>query len=222
MTLEDLIAQVRVDTDDLETSYLSTDTAITAWLNEAEEEACMRANLIHDVSTPAVCTIAVTALTSVYSLHSSVLDITSATFTPTGSTTAQDLYLTDRYEQDRSCPGWRTVTDLPKQLIQTDKTVQLGCIPSTDGILQIECNRLPLVKIEDSTTESPEIGRVHHRYLVYWAEYRCYSRPDAEIFNENRAATALADFTKVFGLRPDAKHRKDFQSNRPLFNKAVW
>lgn len=222
MTLEELIAQFRSDSFDLELPYLSSDADVTAWLNEGEQEACIRARLIHDVSTPAVCTIAVTAPTAVFTLHPSVIDITRAAFTPTGSTTEYELYLTDRVEQDRAHPGWRKLIEIPQQAIQTDTTLQLGCIPSTSGTIAIECYRLPLNNIEDQSTESPEIGRIHHRHLVKWALHRAYSRPDAELFDKNKSERSLDEFTQVFGLRMDADYRRASQANRPHGNKAVW
>ena len=222
MDLPALIAQVRVDTDDLTPDYFSTDANITAWLNEAEQEACIRSLLIHDTSTASVCNIAVTAGTSVYSLHPSIIAITRAGFTPAGSGTEQVLYLTDITELDRIYPAWRKYSELPKYAIQNDTTLQLASKPSTDGTLALECHRLPLLNIEDQPTESPEIGRIHHRHLVQWVLHRAYSRPDAEIFNPNKAATALAEFTRVFGLRPDATTRRSSQANRPHRNRAIW
>lgn len=222
MTLEELIAQFRTDSDDKELPYLSSDADVTQWLNEATEEACIRAKLIRDVSTAAVCSIAVTAPTRVYTLHTAVIDITRAAFTPTGSSTEYVLDITDQIEQDRNFSDWRTRVDVPRQIIQDDTTIQLGCIPSTNGVLAIECYRLPLLNIEDRTDESPEIGRIHHRHLVYWALHRCFQRPDAEVYDQGRSDRGLMEFTKVFGLRPDANYRRDFQANRPLFNKAVW
>lgn len=222
MTLEELIAQFRVDSDDLKETYLSSDLIVTAWLNEAVEEAAIRARLIHDTTTAAVCSIAVTAGVNSYALHSAIIDITRAAFTPTGATEEVELELTDRIEQDRQYLGWRTRTDVPRQAIQNDTALQLGCLPSTDGTIALECYRLPLLPIEDRSSEEPEIGRIHHRHLVQWALHRCYSRPDAEVFNPGKAATALAEFTRVFGIRPDAAYRRDSQSNRPQHNKAVW
>ena len=222
MNLEELISQFRTDSDDKELPYLSSDADVILWLNEATEEAAIRARLLRDVSNPAVCVINVTAPTRAYVLHNAVIDITRAAFTPTGSSTEYVLDITDQVEQDRNFSDWRSRVDVPRQIIQDDTTIQLGCIPSTDGVLNIECYRLPLKNIEDTSTESPEIGRIHHRHLVQWALHRCFSRPDAEIQDPGRADTALAEFTRVFGIRPDAGYRRESQANRPLFNKAVW
>lgn len=222
MTLAELIAQFRVDADDTAAGPLSSDANITSWLNEAEQEAAIRARLIHDTSTVAVCSIAVVAGTASYPLHAAITEITRAVFVPTGSTREYEIYLTDRVEQDRSHSGWRTRTDIPREAIQTDTTLTLGCIPSTDGVISMEVYRLPLVNIEDSTSESPSIGAIHHRHLVQWALHRCYSRPDADQHDPGRAAIAEKEFTRVFGIRPSADYRRSSQANRPHSNKAIW
>ncbi|MBL0245810.1 MAG: hypothetical protein IPQ22_18115 [Rhodoferax sp.] len=222
MTLEELIAAHRRDTDDLQPDYLSSDADITYWLNEGEQEAALRARLIHDTSTPAVCTIAVTAPARVFKLHPAITEITRATFTPTGSTCEQVLDLVDAVEMDRRCSNWRTRTELPREAIHLDTTLRLGSIPCTDGTITLEAYRLPLKNIEDSATEAPEIAAAHHRHLLKWTEHRCYSRPDAEIHDPRRSDAALIEFTRVFGIRPDADLRKATQANRQQHNQAVW
>jgi hypothetical protein len=220
MTQEELIAIFRRDTDDLVAPYLSSDASIIQWLAEAEQEAAIRARLIHDVSTAAVCRINVISPTSTYNLHPAIIEMSRAAFTPAGSTTETELYLTDTVEQDRMFPGWRTTIDTPRQAIQTDTQLRLCCIPGNDGVIALEAYRLPLSDPDDSW--EPEIAAIHHRHLVLWALYRCYSRPDEELFNQKKSDVALLDFTRVFGLRPETNMRRDSQANRPLFNKAVW
>lgn len=222
MTLTELIAQFRTDSDDAVVPYFASDANVTAWLNEAEQEAAIRARLINDFSTPAVCQIAVTAPTTVYDLHASILDITRAAFTPTGSTTENDVAIVDRVDHDRNYPGWRTTTDIPRQAIQSDTQIQLGCIPSSDGVLTLEVNRLPLLNIEDALNESPSIGAIHHRHLVQWALHKHFARPDADIHDTGRSDKALTEFTRVFGLRPDADYRRATQANRQPHNHAYW
>lgn len=221
MTKDELIALIRLDTDDLVEHYLSSDAAIIQWLAEAEQEACIRSRLIYDATTPAVCSIAVTAGVSVYPLHPAIIEIARIAFTPTGGAEEVVLYLTDMVEQDRTRPAWRTTVDVPRQSIQLDTSLRLGCIPSTNGTLALECYRLPTEGYSEDFWEA-EIAAIHHRHLAQWALYRCYSRPDAEVMNPKKAEIALAEFTRVFGLRPDAGLRRESQANRPQFNKAVW
>ena len=80
MTLAQLIAQFRREADDEVAPYLFSDAVVTDWLNEAVDEACVRSLLIKDWSTTAVCNIAITAGTSTYSTHPSIINITRAEF----------------------------------------------------------------------------------------------------------------------------------------------
>ena len=227
MELSELVLQFRSDADDRVGTdgagdYLFETADIWMWLNEAQDEAADRAQLLHETSNAAICTIAVTASTTVYTLDERVLNITRAAFTPTGG--AQEYVLTPRdvLELDRIRPYWRTTTEVPRDYIHDSTTLRLGSIPSTDGTLQIECYRLPLAKMEDTATETPEIHRQTHRSLVHWALFRGYSRPDSEVFDPDRAAKELARFERVFGLKVDARLRRDNNANRPLVNKAIW
>ena len=54
MTLEELIASFREDATDKVGPYLWEDETVTRWLNEAQDEAAVRARLLLDDSTPAV------------------------------------------------------------------------------------------------------------------------------------------------------------------------
>jgi len=220
MTLDEAIAAFRVDADDLVVPYLSTNDQVTAWMAEAQEEAAIRANLLFESSNTSICDIAVTAGTMAYTLSQSVAFITYAQFTPTGSDTATVLGLTDRFAMDRDRPGWRQLTDEPKYLVVDQTSVQLGCKPSTDGTLHIECYRLPITTLAD--TEEFEIGSQHHRHLIQWALHKHYSRPDAEIHDPQRADKALAEFTRVFGIRPDSDLRRGHYANTPAHNQAIW
>lgn len=220
MTADELLAQHWSDSDDNAEPHLSLKADVFTWLDEGQEEACIRARLIYESTNAAVCNIAVTAGTSVYKVHTAVLDIMKATFTPDGSTSSVDLTLTDRIELDRTRAGWRKLTEAPRELVQDDTKVQFGCIPNTSGVLSIECYRLPLRKIEDADTA--EIGRAHHRHLVQWSLYRAFSRPDNELFDQGRADRAYAAFERMFGKHPDANLRRSYSANTPMHNKATW
>lgn len=220
MTLAELRAQFRAEADDEVLPFFWSDLQVKNWLNEAEEEAASRASLLPEDADPAVCSIAVVANTAVYATHAAILDITRATFTPTGSD-AITLFLIDRIELDRIKPDWRTATDDPAYLVQDDTKIRIVPAPTTAGVLLIECNRLPLVPMA-ADDDTPEIASSHHRRLVHWALHRAFSKPDSETIDAGRAAAAERDFTAYFGIRPDADTRKAAQANRPHFNKAVW
>jgi hypothetical protein len=220
MTLEDLIAAFRSDADDTVKKYQFTDEDIVRWLNEAVDEACIRAKLIFDSVTPAYCAIAVTPGVSVYPLNSGVLDITYATLVDDDEVVV--LNKTDRIEMDRTRPAWRTEPRRPDGLIQYDTYVELNAKPVLAHAMALEVYRLPLqpMLIDNIDTAKPEISATHHRHLVNWGLHRGYSKPDAETFNPGKAKIAEAAFTAYFGERPDADLRKKQQANRPHFNKA--
>lgn len=222
MNKTELVAQFRVDADDRVVPYLASTRDVLAWLNEAEDEAAIRARLLKEVSNAALCEIAVTAAANVYALHEAVVWVTRAFFIPTGSTAANGILLSivDAEEMDRQRSDWRTTTEPPAFVVVNDTWLQLGCLPDTGGLLKLEVYRVPLNKIQDRTSESPEINRAHHRHLVQWALHKCYSRPDSELYNPGRGAAALENFERIFGLRVDAGLRRDAEANRHHSNKA--
>ena len=69
MTLEDLIYRFRVLSLDNVTPPFWADEDVIDWLNEAQNEACIRARLIREDELEAVCTIALTPGTHTYALN---------------------------------------------------------------------------------------------------------------------------------------------------------
>ena len=221
MTLAELIAAFRTDADDLVANpYLWSDAELTRWANEAEQEAALRAKLLFDASTTAVCQIAVLAGTTSYALHAKVHDVEHARTIDSGGTVTR-LTLTDRIELERVRPDWRYETREPRALIRYDGRIELDCIPDANYTLKLEVHRLPLLDMAIDA-DIPEIAPIHHRHLVKWMLHRAYERPDSETRDPDKSERAEKEFTKVFGRRPDADLRRAQQANRPQFNKAVW
>jgi hypothetical protein len=221
MTLSELITQFRHEAGDTVAPYLFSDEYITSLLNEAEEEAAERASLIKETSNSSICSIDITVGEATYPLHESVIVITHARFTATGATDYCDVHPVDREELDRIRPLWRTTSEPPRDLIQDETQIVLGCLPSEAGLLEIEAFRLPLEPMVQDA-DVPEIHRKHHRQLVHWPLHKAFSQPDTETRDPTRAATAEAAFTAYFGNKPDATQRRDMQANRPQRNKAYW
>jgi hypothetical protein len=177
MTLQELRALFRNDADDRAAPYLFADADVDLWLNEAEEEAAARADLLFDDSTEAVCQVATTANTRSYPLHQAVVRVTYATWAAEGQDGSFKLTLIDPIELQRTRPNWRDETGEPQLLVIEGDKLRLVPLPATNGTLKIECYRLPLVAMTD-VSHTPSIARPHHRELVLWALYRAYSRPD--------------------------------------------
>ena len=219
MNLEQLIAQFRIDAEDLVQPYLWLDEWIAAWLTEAQDQAAMRARLLLDDYTPAVTQIAVTAGVDSYPLHPKLYEIAVIDFVPvTGY--VQPVYLTSREKLDSDRNGWRNEPPgTPCNAIQTDTRLRLVPVPSIDGSLRIEGYRLPLKALVNDN-DKPEIHEAHHLQLVHWALHRAFSKPDSETIDPARAATAEAAFTRYFGISPDSDMRRQTREDVLHVNQA--
>lgn len=220
MDKDALIARFRREADDTNAPYLWPDEDVTAWLDEAEQEASIRAHLLPERTNAAVCEITVTEGTDTYDLHDAVLEVKVARFLPDAGDAVR-LTVVSVDGMDRIKPNWRDgAADAPKFLVQDEQTAILVPTPSASGLVKLEVNRLPLQSFEDK--EVPEIGLAHHRYLVNWALFKAFSKPDAETIDPTRAAKAEADFNRYFGSRPDAQLGRDMRADQPHHNQSIW
>lgn len=216
-----LRAQFRLDADDAAAPYLFADTDVHAWLLEAVEEAAVRADLLLEFDNATVCQLAVVAGTQGYSLHSSISRVTRADFyLGADAASRYELKMTDRVELDRVRPNWRTEEGDPQVILIEKGKARLVPKPTAAGVVLLEVFRRPLTPMA-TDGDSPEIQALHHRYLVDWALYRAYGRPDTETYDSGRAEAALARFEARFGTAPDADERQAAEIV-PQINKAHW
>ena len=220
MDLSDLIIQFRTFTKDKSEPYLWEDDALTLWFNEAEREAALRARLLFDKTTAAICQIAVTAGTSVYDLHKLVNEVTYASLTDSDDN-IWVVKATDRIELDEQTPYWRTSTEHPTRFIQDDKKIELNAVIGETFTLNMEVYRGPLVPIEDTAQDEPEIAAAHHEHLVKWVMHRAYLINDRDAHAAKLSKQYLNEFEDYFGFRPQAELRKREQINKHHHNK-VW
>lgn len=220
MKLADLRGLFRNRTDDTSVPPAYSDGDVNAWMNEAVEEAAIRADLLLEVSNAQICSIDITAGTGAYPLHAKITRVTYAQFLADGEspTSTTPITLMDRVELDRIRPTWRNESGRPEFLLTENGTARLVPQPAKDGTLTLEAYRLPLTPMAGDN-DVPEIREQHHRYLVSWATFRAYSKPDPELQDPERAKEALEDFEDHFGLRPDADMRQATE-RVPQFNKS--
>lgn len=222
MTLEDLIAQFRIDASDTQAAPLWSDEELVLWFKEAQEEAALRANLLYDDSTPEVCEIDFAANPGSLPLHEAVYEIEHA-HVALDSDPSRVIHLTqkDRLELTRNDRDWRIRTGEPRFFVQDEGRLRLVPTPTEAGTVHLEAYRLPITPVVD--VDSPlEIAVPHRRFLVEWVLYRAFSKPDADGLDPKRAAEAEAKFTAKFGLRVDADMRRAHRANVPHYNKAHW
>lgn len=223
MTLEDLIARFRIDsTDTVLQGGLFDDEWITAWLNDAQQEAAIRGRLLYEASQPSICEITTAPGVTVYPLHESLYELSSTRYRVQGDLTSKPLELTTREDLDRVRPNWRDdAQGCPRYIIQDDSRLTIWPAPDSAGTVLLEGYRLPLNAMA-SDNDKPEINAAHHRHLVYWALHMAFSRPDADSFDPQRAVTAEKAFTRYFGIRPDSDLRRASRHDQPQSTKAFW
>jgi len=205
MTLQDLIARFRVLAADKAQPPLWSDAEVTMWLNDAQRQACIRGRLIREDENKAVCLISMQEGKQTYKLHPKVYEIINLRFV--GASRARPAVIVSREWLDNERPSWRDDNYPPELVIQDDTTIRIVGSAVVGEVLQLECYRLPLEDMVQGDDE-PEIHEAHHEHLVQWALHKAFSVVDADGFDARRSAQAEDEFTRYFGLMPDADLRR--------------
>lgn len=222
MDLDALITRFRSLSGDSVSPYLWSSTDITAWLNEAVEEACIRKKLLFDKSTEAICQVAITAGTGVFDLDSSIIEVRHA-YLVDSSDKVIPLAIYDREKVDRLDSDWRETTDEPDGVVFDDTAGELNYLPEADYTMYLEVYRIPTATEQMSEgTDSPVISSIHHVRLVDWALHVAYLHRDLDKKDQPNSDKALKRFELYFGLRPAANTAKRARANTPHRNKCVW
>ena len=219
MTLEDLIRRFRLRATDVAEPHLFADQDVIDWLNDAEEQACVRGRLISEDELEAVCSIPLTPGTHTYALNPLVYEIISLWIKP-ASGRKRPVTLRSREWLDHHLPEWRESTRPAEIAIQDDTTVRIVGAVEAGDTLELECYRLPRRPMAHDT-DKPEIHRAHHQHLIDWALHRAFSVPDAETFDPNRAALADQAFTRYFGHLPDSDMRRITRHDQQHHNEVL-
>lgn len=194
MTLADLIARCRSESEDEAVPYLWSDAEWTAWLNEAEIEACIRARLIEDEAIAAT----ITAGDPYVSLPGRAFSVSRATIDG-----GLQLDLIERRELDLfgSC-RWDSETGTPDKAYRSGDRLRLVPIPVADGSMTIAAFCTPEAAMA-AGGDAPSIADRLHSNLVEWALRCAYRKPDTDTQDQVAAARHEAEFGRVFGPRPD-------------------
>lgn len=231
-----LLAVFRARVHDTVAPYLWADVEAIEFLNDAQNEAAERANLLRDSTTAEICQISVVAGTAVYLLDPRIISVERAkldsqrqpmqiTSTPAmdGPRSASRPGWPQQWRANGtwladSGAGWETQTGTPYFLVldaEGDRwKATLAGIPIVNDTLRLQVFRFPLADIEDEADE-PEIPARLHVRLVDWMEYRAYSKKDTETYDEKLAARAAGAFESAFGERIDANVRRKQQDRTP-------
>lgn len=200
MTLLEILSLSRFLLDDVKKPYKWNDELLVMFANEAEEEACRRARLIVD-TTSSMCRKRVSIGEEMVKLDPRVIFVRRAKLA-SSSVPLQKMHMAD---MDACNPGWESYLGLITHYIpdHTSGYLRLFRIPTSSDELTITVVRTPLNAME-SMDNSPEIEPRYHRYLAHWIAHRAYLTPDAETFDENKAARELTLFANQFGQESTA------------------
>ena len=223
MNVADFIAEFRATVCDVELPHFWSSELIVRYLNEAVQEACERAKLIEDRTTPVVCSIALQAGESTYALHPSILEIKRATIG------GRRLDETSVEAMDADCPGWESLQGTPRAYIFEQASggsparIRLVRTPADAETLSLTVYRGALKPLSaDLDTGKPEIPERFHERLMDWVLHRAYLKQDADTFDPNKAAVSLGLFVQSFGARPDANVQRKQRDRRPPVVRSNW
>lgn len=227
MKLSELQDQFWADVLDESVPHAFTPAYLLVVFNEGLRQACLRKDLILEVSNPRYC-IRSTPVTEAYTegelkLEPGTTRVRYATWLADDSEETEPtvLAIKDRTRLDRERPNWRTEEgDRPIAIVVEDTKLYLvpGII-STAGELTMEVWRL--AKPLADKADVPEIGEVHHEKLVLWAKHRALRRPDTELQDVAAANAARDEFDSWFGPAPDADQLRNAEEDPPAVKAWV-
>lgn len=186
MNLGELRTQARIWLDDTVADYLWSDAEIDLYINEAQNEASIRALLLDDENN-ADFNISITTTSKRYPLNQKIIRISSIALESRPNDVFNDWYA-------------------------TETSLMLKRLPQADDKLILSVYRLPLNKMVNDSDE-PEIAEQYHYLLLHWVCHRAYSKPDVDAKNIEMATFHELEFVKAFGQRQDAnvirKHKQN-------------
>ncbi len=226
-TIEELLATARSDLDDPLVNDADTycrwkTTELVDYLNRAQREACLRAELLIDGKTKQTSQISLKTGVRDYCLDKRVLWIKEARIDGQ----------TDPIEQKTSAwldefdPNWMNRTG-KSYLFTTDRSegyLTLSREPIEDGTLNLVVQRLPLRDVTwTDRSNHLEIPEHSQDLALEWLYHLAYSKHDEDTFNDGRATQHANKFTQFFGPRPTAERlshkRRASRANR---SRAHW
>lgn len=201
MTLADLISNARARSVDTAVPYFVSDAQWTAFANDAEREACRRARLIVDSTTPEICQLALTAGTQTYALDPRIIFIRRVRVL----TVPRPLTRASYKGLDQRGADWEDETGEPCAFVPDIGTAVFRPYPtpSADYTAKLTVVRTPLVDMVDDI-DTPEINPRFHDSLIYWMLFRFYSIDDSELNDPKKAAENEALFEQEFGKKSTA------------------
>ena len=205
MNLRDLIDQCRNETRDTSVPYLWSDPEWTGYLNEAADEACIRARLIENEGLE----LDSSAGDPYADIPDYVWSIQRVTFN------GRKLILCDKQMlDDTEGLEWESRTaDIPVACYEVGGKLRFYPIPAVAGEVFAHAFCTPSSQMEDDEDEPQEIKPRRQGRNNDWALRCAYSKKDADTFDGKQAEGYEVAFEKTFGPRPDEKAMRRLRIN---------
>lgn len=204
MTLAEMIALYRAQAQDVQQPVFCSDELLTVYANQAVREACRRGKLLRDAVSP-MCTVQFAAGQRSVQLDKRILQVIDA------DVDYFDVRLFSAAQMDEYTPGWKRATnmDRPQVLVSgvTTNAMHLYPPPAVAGEIHLHVLCLPLEPLV-APVDEPEIREEAHEALVEWMLYRAYDRQDIELYDEQKARAALANFEAEFGRKASLRNEQ--------------
>lgn len=211
MNVGQFIERFRRDRKDEAQPYLWSDAEIADdFLNDAVEEACQRAHLIEDATSPFTA-FNWPANTVSIALPAYVLKVIRLTYA------GNRLDETSIAELDDKSMDWEAHKGLPRGFIfERNGSLRLYPTPAVDGAVKIRVSRLPAERYSaDRDTEDVEIPVQWHVKLLNWMYRTALMKTDAETHDPVKAGQYEAAFEADFGYRHDANVERKHRDKAP-------
>lgn len=200
MTFKELLAQFRSDVDDTGTPPLWSTASFVLWLNEAENEACGRAELLIDSTTPEIVNVSIAADDPWVTLDYRIVRPLRAR-----ATGHNPIQILTAEEMDDTSPNWETDEGTRLHaLIRNLESYKLRAYPIQTAAVDVSLTvqRLPLDPLtKDAGDTEPEIPPQYHLKLLPWVKYRAYSVDDVDLQDLDKAQRYYDEFRREFGDR---------------------
>lgn len=195
MDLKSLIARARAATQDYGTPQAWSDPEWRDYLNEAADEAAIRAILIEDDQV----SIDLTANEPYVDYPTYVWSIRGVRI---GS---KKMMLVDKEMLDAAeGNGWEDQAGDPVACYEVAGRLRFFPTPTLSCEALIDAYCVPKKKMANNSDE-PQINPRLHIHLLDWALHRAYLKQDTDHFDPAAADKYAASFESNFGTRPDEK-----------------
>lgn len=213
MNLGALISQCRFEAGDLARPYFLSDEQGARYANEAQNEAARRAGLLVD-STSDFCQVETSD--AVVMLDRRIIDVMRI------RSGRELLPLVTCAEMDCRAEQWESDAGEPQAVVTDYQTSAIRLWPAPNGAVQLSMTvkRLPLSEMAQEDDE-PEIRPEYHDALVQWMLHRFYAIQDADTFDPNKSAIALANFEREFGRRASARNEHWQREQQSILSRPV-